>query len=364
MQKNVDAMVQALVTDPQHVSDVTPPAGPRDRRRRRSCATAGALLADVALDVAPRLDPPAASARTAPARARCSRAVLGQIEFSGSIRFHWRGAGRHRLRAAVLHRRPDAAAHRRRVPRSVAPAPAGRASASRARRAPRIEALLARVGLGGLRAAPARRALRRRAAARAARQRHRSGAGAAAARRAGERPRRDGGRGSSRTIARSSCKREPATSVLMVSHDLAQVRRLADRVTLHRPRRSGARARRREVLRRRPGARSLALDGGRRVVSALYDWLARARRRAARCPTIFQYAFFVRGLLSVLLLAPLLGGMSHLVVARRLVVLPRRARPGGAHRPDDRPRCSASRSTPPTAASSASASCRRWRWST
>jgi len=35
-------------------------------------------------------------------------------------------------------------------------------------------------------------------------------------------------------------------------------------------------------------------------------------------PEVFQYTFFVRGLLSVLLLAPLLGGISHLVVARRL----------------------------------------------
>lgn len=35
-------------------------------------------------------------------------------------------------------------------------------------------------------------------------------------------------------------------------------------------------------------------------------------------PEIFRYAFFVRGLLAVLLLAPLLGGLSHLVVARRL----------------------------------------------
>jgi zinc transport system permease protein len=33
---------------------------------------------------------------------------------------------------------------------------------------------------------------------------------------------------------------------------------------------------------------------------------------------VFQYAFFIRGLLAVVLLAPLLGGMSHLVVARRL----------------------------------------------
>jgi zinc transport system permease protein len=35
-------------------------------------------------------------------------------------------------------------------------------------------------------------------------------------------------------------------------------------------------------------------------------------------PAVFQYAFFVRGLLAIVLLAPLLGGMSHLVVARRL----------------------------------------------
>jgi zinc transport system permease protein len=37
-----------------------------------------------------------------------------------------------------------------------------------------------------------------------------------------------------------------------------------------------------------------------------------------RLPAPFQYAFVVRGLLSILLLAPLLGGMSHLVVTRRL----------------------------------------------
>src|SRR5438874_5299798 len=33
---------------------------------------------------------------------------------------------------------------------------------------------------------------------------------------------------------------------------------------------------------------------------------------------MFEYPFISRGLLAVLLLAPLLGGMSHLVVARRL----------------------------------------------
>jgi zinc transport system permease protein len=35
-------------------------------------------------------------------------------------------------------------------------------------------------------------------------------------------------------------------------------------------------------------------------------------------PAPFQYAFVVRGVLAILLLAPLLGGMSHLVVVRRL----------------------------------------------
>ena len=48
-----------------------------------------------------------------------------------------------------------------------------------------------------------------------------------------------------------------------------------------------------------------------------YAWLAGLADRGA-LPDIFHFAFFVRGLLSVLLLAPLLGGMSHLVVARRL----------------------------------------------
>jgi zinc transport system permease protein len=52
-------------------------------------------------------------------------------------------------------------------------------------------------------------------------------------------------------------------------------------------------------------------------VTALYEWLASLAMRGV-VPDVFQYAFFVRGLLSVFLLAPLLGGMSHLVVARRL----------------------------------------------
>ena len=40
--------------------------------------------------------------------------------------------------------------------------------------------------------------------------------------------------------------------------------------------------------------------------------------RLAHLPPTFQYAFVARGLLAVLLMAPLLGGLSHLVVARRL----------------------------------------------
>jgi zinc transport system permease protein len=52
-------------------------------------------------------------------------------------------------------------------------------------------------------------------------------------------------------------------------------------------------------------------------VSALYAWLARLAAAGA-LPSMFQYPFVTRGLLAVALLAPLLGGMSHLVVARRL----------------------------------------------
>ena len=50
---------------------------------------------------------------------------------------------------------------------------------------------------------------------------------------------------------------------------------------------------------------------------AFYAWLAALAGRGT-LPKVFEYAFFVRGLLSLFLLAPLLGGMSHLVVSRRL----------------------------------------------
>jgi zinc transport system permease protein len=49
----------------------------------------------------------------------------------------------------------------------------------------------------------------------------------------------------------------------------------------------------------------------------LYAWLERLATQGT-IPEPFQYAFFVRGILAVLVLAPLLGGLSHLVVARRL----------------------------------------------
>jgi zinc transport system permease protein len=52
-------------------------------------------------------------------------------------------------------------------------------------------------------------------------------------------------------------------------------------------------------------------------MTELYAWLATLAERGT-LPSVFRYAFFVRGVLSVMLLAPLLGGMSHLVVARRL----------------------------------------------
>lgn len=40
--------------------------------------------------------------------------------------------------------------------------------------------------------------------------------------------------------------------------------------------------------------------------------------RAGTLPAMLEYPFIVRGLLATLILGPLLGGMSHLVVARRM----------------------------------------------
>jgi zinc transport system permease protein len=53
------------------------------------------------------------------------------------------------------------------------------------------------------------------------------------------------------------------------------------------------------------------------MMETFYAWIA-GQARAGHLPADFQYAFLVRGILSVLVLAPLLGGLSHLVVARRM----------------------------------------------
>jgi zinc transport system permease protein len=52
-------------------------------------------------------------------------------------------------------------------------------------------------------------------------------------------------------------------------------------------------------------------------MATFYGWVA-SWARAGWLPADFQYAFLVRGVLCVLVLAPVLGGLSHLVVARRM----------------------------------------------
>jgi zinc transport system permease protein len=49
----------------------------------------------------------------------------------------------------------------------------------------------------------------------------------------------------------------------------------------------------------------------------MYDWWI-GFAKAIGLPQAYQYEFVARGVVCVLLLAPLLGGLSHLVVARRL----------------------------------------------
>ena len=52
-------------------------------------------------------------------------------------------------------------------------------------------------------------------------------------------------------------------------------------------------------------------------MSWIYDWWI-ALAKLLGLPESFQYPFVARGVVSILMLAPLLGGLSHLVVARRL----------------------------------------------
>lgn len=52
-------------------------------------------------------------------------------------------------------------------------------------------------------------------------------------------------------------------------------------------------------------------------MDVFYGWIAR-QAQAGHLPADFQYAFLVRGVLCVLVMAPLLGGLSHLVISRRM----------------------------------------------
>ena len=52
-------------------------------------------------------------------------------------------------------------------------------------------------------------------------------------------------------------------------------------------------------------------------MSAFYAWVTDLANRGI-LPSDFQYPFLVRGLLCILIIAPVLGGMSHLVVTRRM----------------------------------------------
>jgi zinc transport system permease protein len=52
-------------------------------------------------------------------------------------------------------------------------------------------------------------------------------------------------------------------------------------------------------------------------VNAFYAWVTDLANRGI-LPSDFQYPFLVRGLLCILIIAPVLGGVSHLVVTRRM----------------------------------------------
>jgi zinc transport system permease protein len=52
-------------------------------------------------------------------------------------------------------------------------------------------------------------------------------------------------------------------------------------------------------------------------MTGFYSWVAGLAERGV-LPSDFQYPFLIRGFLCVLVLAPILGGLSHLVVTRRM----------------------------------------------
>ena len=140
MQRNVDVMVRALVQDPNGgrgtVSGGDPPLleiVDLTVRREREL-----LLDRVSLALAPGsitvvVGPNGAGKSTLLA------AVLGQIEFAGRIRFHWRGKRAHRLRPASVSwsiarcrsRRANSSPSRASGARSASGSPRRRALASR-----------------------------------------------------------------------------------------------------------------------------------------------------------------------------------------------------------------------------------------
>src|SRR5947208_2550847 len=52
-------------------------------------------------------------------------------------------------------------------------------------------------------------------------------------------------------------------------------------------------------------------------VTGFYNWVGELARQGV-LPSDFQYPFLIRGFFCVLILAPMLGGLSHLVVTRRM----------------------------------------------
>jgi hypothetical protein len=53
-------------------------------------------------------------------------------------------------------------------------------------------------------------------------------------------------------------------------------------------------------------------------VTGFYAWLA-ALAEQGTLPSVFQYAFFIRGLLAILLLAPLLFVVTFIIALRRYI---------------------------------------------
>ena len=305
MQKNVDSMVKALVTD-----DVTEPVHERspalEIRDVTISATAGASVSSASRSrVAghrPRAGRPerrAARARSSPRSSRPDRVhghhplpLPGRRAASATCR----------RRFAVDRTLPLTVAEFLALARQRRPVCLGVRPKAHARIAP----LLERVGLAGF---ERRRSARCRAASCGAccsptPSSRRPSCWCSTSRRAGLDEAR---RRVSRRVLRD-LRDERGTTVLMVSHDVDQVRRADRRRRRRGSARTGAPASGRrpaEVLRRRDGRASTR-------------WLADARRSAACCRSRSSTRSSRAACSRSCVLAPLLGGMSHLVVARRL----------------------------------------------